>query len=766
MNTTKPPHSPHDALPLPDPRGPTSGFLSLRAKLSIFVSLVIILVCTGLSSILIQQEASVMKGSLLDTGNILIKTLNKVSLNRLVIQDIDYLSKMLDGALSAKEVVYAVARDPEREILVENNKGRLINSRGLTRDPNLSLTDDIPLKDFDSAKKKGAIVEPVVTILQVKANGGKELIYDFSLPIYREDRTPSSLELLSSETLEPSPSSQTPRKLVGILQIGLTTAYLQKELDETVWNIGMLTVGVILIGILLTLLLANRIVNPLRELAGAAHEIAEGQLHVQIDPKSQDEVGQLTQSINQMADALQQREESISTYVDTITKQVTQLSTLHQTGTVITSTLDVDKLFSTVLKLLKENLGFQRMVLVLKDASQKNGIISQVIGIPQELEREVLHMKFPIAFGTLDETLLIQGQPVLAQHLEDMATNMNPQILEIAREVGVISFVSAPLISHQQILGYIGADKGSVLCTQEDLDVLMTITSHVAVAIDNARTYQNMETLAQSLDQRVKDRTQDLQAANERLLELDKLKSAFVSIVSHELRTPMTSIKGLVENMMDGLTGQLSERQEFYLGRVRYNIERLTRMINDLLDLSRIEAGRMDLQTSALNMGSLVREVVELLLPQAEEAALTLQAHINDPIPLIQGDRDKLIQVVTNLVNNAIKFTEPSGTITVEVEYREPDGLVRTCVTDTGCGIPEDEQRTVFERFYRGQSPELKNRGAGLGLAITKSLVELHGGRIWVTSTPGEGSQFYFELPLEVPDTETEEEQPDSEDNP
>jgi signal transduction histidine kinase len=316
----------------------------------------------------------------------------------------------------------------------------------------------------------------------------------------------------------------------------------------------------------------------------------------------------------------------------------------------------------------------------------------------------------------------------------------------------VISFVSAPLISHQRILGYLSGDKGHSRCTQEDLDLLVTIASHVAVAIDNARTYLDLETLAQRLEQRVVERTEDLQAANERLQELDQLKSAFVSIVSHELRTPMTSIKGLVENMMDGLTGTLNERQSFYLSRVKHNIERLTRMINDLLDLSRIEAGKMELQSSPVNLGSLAREVVELLQPLAEERHLTFLTRIIDPIPLIQADRDKLIQVLTNLIMNAIKFTEPSGTVTIEVCQQE-DGFVRTCIQDTGCGIPLDEQQTIFERFYRGQAADIKNRGAGLGLAITKSLVELHGGRIWVTSKPGEGSRFSFTIPNQPPES-------------
>ncbi|HBP88927.1 MAG TPA: hypothetical protein DD706_14670, partial [Nitrospiraceae bacterium] len=442
----------------------------------------------------------------------------------------------------------------------------------------------------------------------------------------------------------------------------------------------------------------------------------------------------------------QQREEAISHYVHTITKQVTQLSTLHQTGIAITSTLDVQKLFSTVLNLLRKNLGFERMILVLQDPEDNKGLVSDVSGLSPELEEQIRNLEFAITPGSIDETLLVYGRPVLAYNLEEIAQKLHPLLLPICRRMGVTSFVCAPLLSHQRVLGYLGADRGPQRCTQEDLDLLLTIASHVAVAIDNARTYEEVEKLAQTLEERVTERTQDLQSANERLQELDRLKSSFVSIVSHELRTPMTSIKGLVENMLDGLVGNLNDRQSFYLERMKYNIERLTRMINDLLDLSRIEAGRMDLHQSPVNMGSLAREVVETLQPMAHERSLILEAHISPTIGFIQGDRDKLIQIFTNLINNALKFTEPPGTVTVAVKQRE-DGTIQTCVSDTGCGIPLEEQQTIFERFYRGQSPEMKNRGAGLGLAITKSLIELHGGAIWVESNPGEGSRFCFILP-------------------
>ncbi len=768
MRNFNPPH-PNPSPPLPtEPTGVEPGYLTLRTKFSLFVSLVIILACSSLSGYLIQQEAEVMETSLLNTGKVLVKTLKNVSPIRLINQDLQYLERMLDGVISLSEVVYAIVRDQDGKVLVEKSKGRLMNITKLRRDETQPLfPDDSLTETLITAASKISKMEPLMTVLyssplnkgllpkrsaeKKSAEGfmfGSETIYDFALPLYRKHELASTLELLSSENLQDSlkvPSRQS--GLIGIIQVGITTAPMQQALNETVWNIGLLTLGIIFVGILLTILLTNRIVTPLRRLAEMSHKIAEGDLSVTVTADTQDEVGQLTTSIDRMARALQQREEAISHYVHTITKQVTQLSTLHQTGIVITSTLDVQKLFSTVLKLLRKNLGFQRMILVLQNPGGTKGIVSDVSGVPLELEQQIRHLEFLITPGGIDETLLIHGRPVLAYDLEEIAHQVNPLLLPICRQMEMISFVCAPLLSHQRVLGYLGADRGNQRCTQEDLDLLLTIGSHVAVAIDNAQAYEEVEKLAQTLEERVKERTQDLQSANERLQELDRLKSSFVSIVSHELRTPMTSIKGLVENMLDGLVGNLNDRQSFYLERMKYNIERLTRMINDLLDLSRIEAGRMDLHRSAVNLGSLAREVVEGLQSLAQERSLILEAHISAPIEFIQGDRDKLVQIFTNLINNALKFTESPGTVTVEVTQRD-DGMIQTCVLDNGCGVPLEEQQTIFERFYRGQSSEMKNRGAGLGLAITKSLVELHGGSIWVESTPGEGSRFCVILPV------------------
>jgi signal transduction histidine kinase len=745
------------------------GFLSLRAKFSVFISLLIMLVCSGLSTLLIQQEAAVMKDALMNTGTILVKTINKLSTNRVIIQDIDYLENILDGAMSSPEVVYAIAKDQEGRVLVGKSKGILQKGSQGIRDRKLLLfPDDALTNTFFSQQHPTAYTQPLISVWDTaprkmgksgpRTNGtsaaklrkrAPETLYDFALPVYRQARRSTTLDLLSSENLDETVQTPSAKpKIMGVIQVGLTTTYMQKDLNRTVWKIGWYTMAIIAVGIVLTLLLANHIIKPLQRLAQAAKRFSEGEPYREVPSNALDEVGELTRGINAMALKLEQREEAISTHVGTITNQLNQLNTLHQTGTIITSTLDVRKLFGTVLKLLRENLGFQRMVLVLKDPLRNKGILTEISGIPVELEAQIKGFEFSIAPETLDETLLIHGQPVLVPDLEAIVDQMNPDILKLGRQVELVSFVSAPLISHGEILGYLGADKGQTRCSQEDLNLLMTIASHVAVAIDNARAYKDLETLAAGLEQRIRDRTRDLQSANDRLQELDRLKSVFVSIVSHELRTPMTSIKGLIENMMDGLTGELTEHQTFYLSRVNHNIERLTRMINDLLDLSRIEAGHVELQITSVDTGSIVREVVELLQPLANEKSLMLTTNIIDPIPLIQGDRDKLIQIFINLTNNAIKFTPPSGTITIKVKYHT-DGYIHACVTDTGCGIALEEQQKVFERFYRSQSVALKDRGAGLGLAISKSLVELHGGTIGVESTLRQGSSFWITLPLQ-----------------
>ncbi|HTM09866.1 MAG TPA: ATP-binding protein [Verrucomicrobiae bacterium] len=233
----------------------------------------------------------------------------------------------------------------------------------------------------------------------------------------------------------------------------------------------------------------------------------------------------------------------------------------------------------------------------------------------------------------------------------------------------------------------------------------------------------------------------------ERLKELDTMKSDFVSSVSHELRTPLTAIKGSVDNMLDGLTGELNEKQIRYLGRIKSNTDRLARLINDLLDLSRIEAGRIELKPARLEVATLARDITETLRPIAAEKMIEFEITPAKGPVTAWADRDKITQVIMNLIGNALKFTPSLGRITVAIECNG-DGWVQVSIADTGPGIPRSEAEKIFDKFYQVASADRhKARGTGLGLSISKSLVEMHGGKIWMESEVGRGSTFFFTLP-------------------
>jgi signal transduction histidine kinase len=257
----------------------------------------------------------------------------------------------------------------------------------------------------------------------------------------------------------------------------------------------------------------------------------------------------------------------------------------------------------------------------------------------------------------------------------------------------------------------------------------------------------NLRNAYEGLEQKVAVRTQELAVANDRLKELDRLKSDFVANVSHELRTPLTAIKGAVDLILREVTGPLTEKQIHYLTRVKSNTQQLAGMINDVLDLAKIEEGKIELQAAHVSVGGLVHEVVETLKPIAAEKSIELDITGLAPSLLVWADRDKVNQVLMNLIGNAIKFTPPHGWVMV-ASARGDTNWVRVSVSDNGPGIPRNEREKIFEKFYQVRTNGTpKSKGTGLGLAIAKTLVELHGGKIWADSETNRGSTFYFTLP-------------------
>jgi signal transduction histidine kinase len=292
-----------------------------------------------------------------------------------------------------------------------------------------------------------------------------------------------------------------------------------------------------------------------------------------------------------------------------------------------------------------------------------------------------------------------------------------------------------------------GSPNETLLLLQAFTAVIGVTALALAIGVsERRRAEEALDQLNHTLERRIQDRTGTLQGAVDQLQELDRLKSAFVTIVSHELRTPLTSIKGFVENMLQGLTGPLNEKQHHYLTRIQWNAERLTRMLNELLDLSRIEAGKMQLLPVCLSLQELLADVVDGFQPLAQRKSIDIELTFGDLMPAVQADRDKLYEVVANLLDNAIKFTPPGGRVQVRASVQD-SRFVRVGVSDTGCGIPEEHRDKVFQKFYRAHAVTGSSNGAGLGLSIAKGLIELHGGTLALESEEGKGSHFYFTLP-------------------
>lgn len=230
---------------------------------------------------------------------------------------------------------------------------------------------------------------------------------------------------------------------------------------------------------------------------------------------------------------------------------------------------------------------------------------------------------------------------------------------------------------------------------------------------------------------------------------LDRTKSEFISIASHELRTPMTSIKGSLDLLLGGFAGEVNPDTHELLVIAQSGCERLIRLINDILDVSKIEAGSMQLRLKTMSLLDSVQRSVRTIKSYADSFQVKLVIESPAPLPDMLGDRDRYDQILTNLLGNAVKFSPPGGTVTVRL-HSIPDG-VECQVIDAGPGIPPNQLPRIFEKFQQVEALDRRKGGTGLGLTIARALVEEHGGKIWVESKVGRGSQFIFQVPLAPP---------------
>ncbi|MGB2706080.1 MAG: ATP-binding protein [Candidatus Omnitrophota bacterium] len=270
------------------------------------------------------------------------------------------------------------------------------------------------------------------------------------------------------------------------------------------------------------------------------------------------------------------------------------------------------------------------------------------------------------------------------------------------------------------------------------------------------------ENLSETLDVKVKERTkqlseaqeatlnmlEDLQEAKNNIEEALKIKSEFTSVVSHELRTPLTAIKEGIAIVLDGTAGKINAEQKDFLNTAKRNVDRLARLINDVLDFQKLEAGRVEFKMEENDINEVVREIEKEMVPVVKEKKLEFSLKLGKKIPKIEFDRDTIIQVLTNLVNNAVKFTEKGG-ITVITDYDRKNNAILVSVKDTGLGIRKEDLPRLFQRYEQLEKGKgRKTGGTGLGLAISKEIIKRHNGKIWVESEFGKGASFCFVLPI------------------
>jgi signal transduction histidine kinase/CheY-like chemotaxis protein/putative methionine-R-sulfoxide reductase with GAF domain len=305
------------------------------------------------------------------------------------------------------------------------------------------------------------------------------------------------------------------------------------------------------------------------------------------------------------------------------------------------------------------------------------------------------------------------------------------------------SAMAVPLALRGQIIGALGfyETEQPRRWSSDDIALVESVADQVALAIENARAYA------------------ELQKTAERLKELDRLKSQFLANMSHELRTPLNSIIGFSRVILKGVDGPLTDMQHTDLQAVYDSGQHLLKLINDILDISKIQAGRMEISIEDVNLYEIIESCMSTAIALVKDKPIELQQAIEPDLPILHGDGRRIRQVLLNLVGNAANFTE-KGFIRVEAKATPTEVMIS--VADSGIGIAVDKQKTIFEEFTQVDgSSTRRSGGTGLGLAISRHFVDMHGGRIWVESTPGEGATFYVTLPVEVPPQAGEESEAD-----
>ncbi len=410
-----------------------------------------------------------------------------------------------------------------------------------------------------------------------------------------------------------------------------------------------------------------------------------------------------------------------------LTRSVGELKALGEVGQAVSSTLDLETVLCTIVSRATTLAGMDGGAIYEYDETRQQFYLHATDKLPEELVETLRAAPIPKGEGALGR-MAVTGEPIQIRDIADEARYQS-RLKQMLIRLGYRSLLAVPLLREDHLLGGLVVNRKSAgEFTTQVIDLLKTFATQSALAIQNARLFREIE-----------EKSRELETAS-------RHKSEFLANMSHELRTPLNAIIGFSEVLSERMFGDINEKQAEYLRDILESGQHLLSLINDILDLSKIEAGRMELEPADFDLPSAIDNTLSLVRERAHRRGITLDRTLDERLGMIHADERKVKQVLLNLLSNALKFTPEGGRIHVRADVHQGDAEIS--VTDTGIGISPEDQAAVFEEFRQVGAAAKKVEGTGLGLAISRKFIELHGGSIRVESQSGKGSTFTFTLPL------------------
>jgi signal transduction histidine kinase len=502
-----------------------------------------------------------------------------------------------------------------------------------------------------------------------------------------------------------------------------------RPLYLTMQRTGMVLLVALGLAVLASMFLARKMVVPIQALQAGAARIGRGDLSQRISVKTGDELEALADQFNDMAGRLQDSYSNLERKVEARTRElaqsVSELRALGEVSQAVNSTLDLENVLTTIVAKAAQLSGTEAGAIYEFDDAQIEFRLRATHGMDQPMVSALLEQRIGLDNPYVASAIEQRG-PV---QLPDIRQEPSTPVHDIVLRAGYRALLAIPLLRPGHIVGLLVVRrKEPGWFPKGTVELLKTFAAQSVLAIQNARLFSEID-------------------EKSRQLEIEsKHKSQFLANMSHELRTPLNAILGYTELILDHIYGEAPDRMRQVLARVQTNGRHLLGLINDVLDLAKIEAGQFTLLPVSYSMKEVVDSVINAVEPLAAEKKLAFRADVPVHLPTGFGDDRRIAQVLLNLVGNAIKFTE-SGEVAIKASAE--NGAFTVAVCDSGPGIGAADQVRIFDEFQQADGSSTKTKpGTGLGLSIAKRIIEMHRGRIWVESAPGHGSTFSFTLPV------------------